>query len=59
MYNCSLPASDQVTTKFLLRFHRYKTLGMEDDDNDDVHVHVDRGDDILPLLSYTLNRLLR
>ena len=29
---------------------------MEDDDNDDVHVHVDRGDDILPLLAYSDTR---
>ena len=45
MYNCTLPASDQVTTEFLPRFRRYQTLGRDDDDEDDVHVDDDDDDD--------------
>ena len=39
LFNCSVPASDQVTTKFLptRQFHRDQTLGM-DDERDFNHV---------------------
>ena len=39
LFNCSVPASDQVTTKFLLtrQFHRDQTLGMDDERDSDLN----------------------